>query len=677
MPRRVRREAREPFPPLLVPDLLAVALITAATLAALAPQLAHPAITNWDESVHQVVVRNMYDDPFSPHVYVDPLHPVRLEAFYEVSVFLSKPPLPFWLAAAFMRLGLGITPVALRLVSLLAQLLGALALYFWLRGAAGRFWALVGAVAFNGLPFTWRLTQGVFFGESTDCGVMGALALSFVTLQLAIERRSLKLGALAGAFSGAAILFKAPLGLPIIGVAGALWGLSLVRFVQGPRLRDLLAFIGAAAAVAVPWNLYAWSRWPEVQSAAFGIWFGHLKPVNAMSASIGWARPVDAIFNEIHMTELTPLPIVLPLLGGLGLLVRAIARREPVVVGLALWVFASWILLSTADAKVPAVLWGTMPALLSGIALLGSAAVRRPPVALMLAAALLLTPWAIAQPALTALRLAMPAALVQTRVVPGLVEGLVVSVAGLGAGLALAAFVRTNQGLRLAPGVLASAALVWALVVDASRAQAQTRDEKRADLYVSYTKEVGLALAPILPERSVVLLGVENEPPCCFEKQALMFWSGRMAYHHHDTRLTDFRGYHRYLVSPESQPYEPLPGVPPNAWMQAYDLERPRPDEAPLPAGVEPAAGQVGPMQVLGFAAGPIDARRDRWAFYVSSPAPAGLTIRFETEHGDESVHVEPEATLRARDKLANKRWFILPVVGPKRAAVKNVTVGQ
>jgi len=116
-----------------------------------------------------------------------------------------------------------------------------------------------------------------------------------------------------------------------------------------------------------------------------------------------------------------------------------------------------------------------------------------------------------------------------------------------------------------------------------------------------------------------------------------------------------------------------VPGVPLNAWLRAYDLEAPKSEDAPLPQGIEPVDADVGALHVHGFGAGPIDGGRDRWAIFVSGQAPAGLTVHFDSDRGTETLHVESSATLRSADHLLGKRWFILPVVGPKRGDVTRV----
>src|SRR5688572_25154719 len=108
--------------PLRRPDAPYVAVVLAFGLLMLAPDLAHPTMRDWDEGFHQAAARGTYDTFFYPHLYADPLYPVsELSPFWEHWVWLHKPTAPLWFAAVVMNV-IGVTPVALRLGSLLGQL---------------------------------------------------------------------------------------------------------------------------------------------------------------------------------------------------------------------------------------------------------------------------------------------------------------------------------------------------------------------------------------------------------------------------------------------------------------------------------------------------------------------------------------------------------------------------
>src|SRR5215472_14993970 len=148
-------------------DLPWLLVIMAAGLMRLAPGLAHPSIASWDESAHQAVTRGIRDTGL-PVIYKDPLLPIAPSDWLNAGVFLHKPILPFWLGALLMRIT-GVTPLALRIVSLCASLLAACVLFLLARRSLGRLLALVLAVAYLTLPFHWRLVQGYQFGDVTDC----------------------------------------------------------------------------------------------------------------------------------------------------------------------------------------------------------------------------------------------------------------------------------------------------------------------------------------------------------------------------------------------------------------------------------------------------------------------------------------------------------------------------
>ena len=182
-------------------DAICAALIVAAGIALLAPGLAHPFIFNWDESVHQAAARGTYETFLEPHVYAHALYPERPGDWLHSGPWLHKPPLPFWLAALAMHMT-GVSPVDLRLVSLLGEIAAALGLFLLARRAAGRLAALLAALSFLALPFGWTLVQGYQFGDATDCLLGGAVAVAMLLLVTSIEKESSWLAVAAGAMTG-------------------------------------------------------------------------------------------------------------------------------------------------------------------------------------------------------------------------------------------------------------------------------------------------------------------------------------------------------------------------------------------------------------------------------------------------------------------------------------------
>ncbi len=670
--------------PLSRRDAIALAAIFLWGIGWLGPWLGYPHIHAWDESLHQAVARGVFDTFFYPHIYVEHLYPHDPTHFWAAEAWMNKPPAPFWAAAALMHV-IGVTPAALRIVSLVGMLGGAAAMYLVASRLAGRVWAFIAALGLLALPFTWMLVTGQMFGDVTDCTLLGWVTVAFAALVWSIERGSWRWAAAAGASTGVAFLCKVFLALTPLGVALALFVLSRVRFCRGPSAASLATMVASAIVVALPWYAYAATTWPEPFWLHMRTWLGHAFAPSGPIIEIGpWQRPVDAVFNEIHATTMRPLPVLLPLLSGIWLLIRAVRRRELAVVGLALWVWATWIVLTISPTKVPACTWGAAAGVLAAVAVLAADTGRHP----ILAAATvgtLATPLAIrVAPSLGRVRELVPAALAQTRMMPGLAEGAVIMLVVLAIAVPAAMVFGRNERrlrwLRLGTAAPAQAGVAWLLLISAPAQQREKAREHLSHLYVSYTREVGLALDKNTPKRSVIFQGIDYDPFSQFEIQNLIFWSGRMVYRRPpDVATARAKGYHPYWVSPLAEPYAPVPGIPAHAWLRAYDLERPTEALAPLPDGHVPIDVAAGGLRVLGFASGPIDGERDRWAFFARQDGGAGpLPLRFVRCDGEEEqTTVGLDATLTNPGRALAAAWFVLPVVGPPAEDVRELVIGS
>ena len=561
------------------------------------PGLTHPSIASWDESAHQAVTRGLYDTG-SPVIYARPLSPVAPSDWLNAGAFLHKPVLPFLLGSLLMRLT-GVTPLALRLVSLLAALLTAWLLFLFAQGSVGRLGGLVLATAFLTLPFHWRLVQGYQFGDVTDCTLLLFISLAFWWQMRAMETDRLDLAAWAGVALGLGFLCKTALALAPLAAAGFLVLLPLAGTLRSFRLRAFLAMLVAGVLVAAPWNLYAALKWPVLYRFEWEHTFGHLSGETVTN----WIKPWDAIWNEVDEQELEPFSPALICLAGLFLLARGVRRRgEPRAVLLALWLLIEWFVLSIAWAKVPAIAWGAVLPLLLGLGEWGRAARTRPVFAGALLGAAFAPQLTPLIPVLGRLRLLVPRFLVQTRLRPGLFEGLVLAALAAG-GLAwlVTRPAVTRRLLVPALGATALLGVAGVLLVSSDRALRSRVATLQDQSLESYTDVLGRVLDRTLPEKSVLLLAPDRARPCCFEKQNLMFWSGRMAYPRNYEQRARTRGYHPYLIASSAQPYERVPGVLAASPLQAFDLDAPLPGPSPLPEGC--SGGQR-----------PIQRRESRWA---------------------------------------------------------------
>lgn len=654
-------------------DWLAMGLLVLWGLWRLLPGLAHDSIWPFDESFHQVVSRHVFDRPFTPMLYVDALHD-STDTYWNARVWLVKPPGAFWTAAFFMLL-VGKTPLAFRLGGLLAQLVAALTVYFLGKSTSNRLVAFLAGLALLALPMGWTYTQARFIGDELDLELCGWLCLAMLFLFRAIQTRSLRWAALSGAATGAGFLVKLVLALTPLGVAGVLWGLSCLRFTVGPRFRQLVVMGLFAVAVALPWNLYAATTWPQAFKEANADMLVHIVPSITQTKAPQWKRPPDAVFNEIVNVLYAPLPNAVGVLAGVWLLVRAVRSRDFFLVGLAAWLWATWLGHSAVPIKIHSHLWNSVVPEFVGVALLLRDAWRSLPLAGALLGGLtteLLVPrW----PWLSTLRDHAPADW-QARHSDLWAGGFLVLV-----GLLVGALLQVaSRRLRAVPswplGLAATGWLCGVMLVTGVQRQDALFAEAQQHFDVAYSKTVGQALEKLTPPRSVVLLDRDFDATSQTEGHNLMFWSDRLVFGGRDPRDYPAAGYHPYLVSPNAEAFEPVP-VPPWAWLRAYDLTKPLAEPAPVPPGLRPLDVSVGQMHLLGFAREPSTRGHDRYAF-VAEPrgTPQPVHVRFTLASGEAVlVAVNPRATLRQPQHLSTFRWFVLPVVGPPFEQVQRVDV--
>ncbi len=643
----------------------------------LAPGLAHPGLQSWDGVFHQAAARGTYESFFFPHIYVDPIYPVPVDAWWGGSVFLHKPTAPFWFAALVMKV-IGVTPAALRFVALVGELGAAVCLFLFIRGLAGQLPAALAALGFLSLPAGWLLTQGITFGDATDCTLVGFAMLAVTLMVYAIEKDSWRWAMASGAAIGLAYLCKTVMGLAPLGVATALCVLRLVRFSAGLRVSQLLALAGATVAVAAPWNIYCALKWPEVYSFGAKLTVGHLT-ADSGAATGGWHRPLDAVFTELNSWEYLPLPVIVPVMAGTWLIIRGIWKREPPVLAAAIWVWATWLTHSMISVKAPAHVWTAVPGVFAGLALIVVDARRYPPLAAAALAAIFTPALMSWLPSLGKVREWLPQALVQTRSVPGLAEGIVLCLAAALITWGLWRLARRPPAMGWTLGGVYTGCLVWLIAWQlpvANKAQEATHEFL---LLTSYSKEVGQAVDAAVPKKSVLFQDIDLDPAEVYEVQGSIFWSGRMTYRSApDLPTAAAKGYHPYLISPAAEPFAPLPQVPAHAWLRAYDLLTPVPGPTPLPDGIQPLQLELGDNTVLGLAYGPIDDTHDKYAFYVRpNGPPVALSVVFVKNDGTEITRqLEPELSLRNRNRLAGAQWYVLPSLGPPGRQLKAIDFG-
>lgn len=640
-------------------------LIIATALWRLLPQLSHPGIHDWDEAIHLAVARGLMNTPLTPHVLPVLFHPVNPHEWVGAGVWLHKPPGSMWLSALSMSI-FGVGTGAARLPSLLAMTGAALSVYALLRPVTNRIFATVSGMALLSLPFTLELVHGYMFGDLTDTTLTGCVAGAVALLVYGAKKDSLPACAFAGFLVGYGYLCKSALALTPVGVAFGLAALHLIKLAPGMRPTRFLLFVAVAAVVAYPWTYYASHQWPELWAIEAEVVRQHLTEAGARSnhAIAQWVRPLDAIFNEIHGRTLAPFPRALPLLAGLWILYSALRTRELERLAVAAWLWATWIVLSLAAAKVPATAWGAVAATFFAMGVLFHDGMKRP--ALAGAALGALASDALGGIAPQWLISWLPARFEQSR--DGkLLDGLLLAIAGAVVALILArAGRRRTQRVATFIGLCSCAVAAACALPGGFIAQNKLMEAQSVSGFTAHVKDAGLSLAKVAPANSAVLLNIDRSPPAQFLGHDALFWTGRaLVGTKEDLELAGSRGMGRYLLSPLAEPYAPV-DVPAGAWLRAYDVSVPAPPP-PIPSGALKLDVAYGEQRLVGVASVKTPFDSDRWAFFVEPHgAPTAVTLTFELDDGESrDVSLAPEQCLKSREALVNVPWFVLPALGP------------
>ncbi len=211
---------------------------------------------DWDERFHALVAKNLMADPLRPLLYREPLLPFAAGDWGGGHVWLHKQPLPLWCMAASMKL-LGAGVVAMRLPSLLLS-----AFSVWLTWRMGRRWfdERIGLWAaffqsVNGLVI--EIGSGRVATDHVDLFFMVMVQVSIWFVVGQAERPDWRRLVGCGLFMGLAMLCKwlpGLLALPIFWVCSAV-GLR-------SKIGQSAAMLGIAAAVFLPWQVFAAARFP-------------------------------------------------------------------------------------------------------------------------------------------------------------------------------------------------------------------------------------------------------------------------------------------------------------------------------------------------------------------------------------------------------------------------------
>jgi 4-amino-4-deoxy-L-arabinose transferase len=267
--------------------VLAVILVGSALIKL--PNLGHRALKGLDESFHAIVAQNLLRHPWAPTLHDGPAIAVDKSDWQNSPVFLHKPPMAMWQIALSYAV-LGVNTLALRVPSLLLSTLAVWLTYRIGRELVDETAGLIGAALQGFNPVIAMLVHGNVFSDHVDISLLFWTELAIWLLLRAVRSGKRIDEILCGVAQGFAFLSKlypalivtvlaivARFLLPSPGTPGEGQGegLSLSgaggpspqpspgvpgEGVRGVRVSLILA---STLITILPWNLYAFMRWPD------------------------------------------------------------------------------------------------------------------------------------------------------------------------------------------------------------------------------------------------------------------------------------------------------------------------------------------------------------------------------------------------------------------------------
>lgn len=221
--------------------------------------LLDPYLNMWDESVHVLVAKNMGQDPFKPMLFREEALGLRQNNWIEGHLWLHKQPMFLWLMAISIKV-LGPSVLSARLPSVLLTTAWVYFTYGMGRALYGRNVAFMAALL---MTFTnWTLSQAAGFDptDHNDAAFVTFVGGSLWAWYAVLPSRPRRGTWLIGIFVGCAVLTKWLTGLLVFGG----WGLAVLldRTDRPGDAKRLVKALAIAAAIAAPWQIYAWLRFP-------------------------------------------------------------------------------------------------------------------------------------------------------------------------------------------------------------------------------------------------------------------------------------------------------------------------------------------------------------------------------------------------------------------------------
>jgi 4-amino-4-deoxy-L-arabinose transferase-like glycosyltransferase len=220
----------------------------------------HPFFMPWDERFHALVAKNMVDDPFTPMLIKNPVLEYDYKNWTINHIWLHKPPLGMWLIAISYKI-FGFNVWALRFPSLVMSIITVFLIY---KISEKLFSAKVGwlsALCFSLVALPITVSVGITCTDHIDTPFMCFITAGIYAGIVAVQKEKWWRFAVAGIFTGCAVLTKWLPGLIVIGVVG-FYLMHHRKMGWGKMILYLTILTGTGVAVFMPWQLYIFQQFP-------------------------------------------------------------------------------------------------------------------------------------------------------------------------------------------------------------------------------------------------------------------------------------------------------------------------------------------------------------------------------------------------------------------------------
>lgn len=308
------------------------------------------ALHPWDERYHALVAKNLIAHPLVPTLHEDAALEYDYRNWESNHVWLHKPPLALWIAAASMRI-FGVSEWPMRLPSVMLSTGTVLATYAMGRAMVAPSVGLV-AAAFHAVHgFSVDLAAGRRASDHVDTLLLFLVETGFCAAIAAVKRWPRLSGIVLGAAVGFAYLTKSLFGL----LALPIWaGIRLQYAIVTDVAKEILAAAVVAAAIAASWTIYTARAFPLEAAYERSYALRHITEVMENQGGPAWSYvwEMPRFFGEL---------VWIPLGAAVWLVLtrRATAAHRSLLA----WIAIPYLVFSVMATKMPAYVMVAAPAI--------------------------------------------------------------------------------------------------------------------------------------------------------------------------------------------------------------------------------------------------------------------------------------------------------------------------